>query len=49
LVKQAQRLVARDSERKKQGNHVPREGYTPPAGGGDEREAVQAIFGSGQL
>jgi len=46
LTKQAERLTARESERKKTGNHVPREGSTstqPPA---DELRAfARGVFG----
>lgn len=35
LIKQAQRLTDRASDRKKQGNHVAREGSTPPAADND--------------
>lgn len=45
LAKQAQRLSERDSERKKQGNFVPREGNTSKNVEGDEREAVRSLFG----
>lgn len=46
LTKQAERLAGREAERRKNGNHVPREGQQPPpAGASDEREAVRAIFG----
>lgn len=45
LTKQAERLTARETERKKQGNHVAREGSTPAPGEGGDREAVRAIFG----
>ncbi len=45
LTKQAERLSAREAERKKNGNHVPREGATSPATEGDDRQAVRAIFG----
>ena len=45
LTKQAQRLSERESERKKQGNFVPREGSTSKNIEGDEREAVRSLFG----
>ena len=45
LTKQAQRLVERDSEHKKQGNFVPREGNNSKTAEGDEREAVRSLFG----
>jgi hypothetical protein len=45
LTKQAERLSARETERKKSGNHVPREGATPSAaGGGDERAFARSLF-----
>ncbi len=45
LVKQAERLAGREAERKKNGNHVPREGTTPPAGDSSDREVARALFG----
>jgi hypothetical protein len=39
LTKQAERLAARTDERKKQGNHVPREGTTPSEPHEDEMRA----------
>lgn len=45
LTKQAQRLTERDTERKKHGNHVPREGATSAAIEGDERSTARALFG----
>lgn len=45
LTKQAERLAARTSEQKKQGNHVPREGSTPSPADDDERATARAIFG----
>jgi uncharacterized membrane protein YqiK len=39
LTKQAERLAARVDERKKQGNHVPREGTTPREPHEDELRA----------
>ena len=48
LTKQAERLSDRESERKKQGNHVPREGATSTAASNeDERAAVRTLFGGG--
>jgi len=45
LLKQVGRLVGRQAESKKQGNHVPREGAnTPPSKSGDEREFVRNLF-----
>jgi len=46
LLKQVTRLVGRDVQRKKQGNHVPREGNSPTSASGDERETVRALFGN---
>lgn len=45
LTKQAKRLADRTADRKKQGNHVPREGTTPSSAEGDERQAVRGLFG----
>lgn len=46
LTRQATRLAGRDSERKKQGNHVPREGAIPSNGDpNDERAFVRGLFG----
>ena len=47
LTRQAKRLADRDSDRKKHGNHVPREGNNPSAADGGEREVLGALFGSG--
>lgn len=47
LTKQAERLSAREVDRKKQGNVVPKEGATPPASPTDERTFVRELFGSG--
>lgn len=47
LARQAQRLSARETDRKKQGNHVPREGHTPSAPTDQAREVTRALFGSG--
>lgn len=47
LTKQAERLTARESERKKTNNVVPKEGATPPAGASDERTFVRELFASG--
>lgn len=45
LTKQAKRLAERTADRKKNGNHVPKEGTNPPsATGGDERAFVQQLF-----
>lgn len=47
LTAQAKRLAERESERKKQGNHVAREGNQSAAKSSDEREFVRQLFGSG--
>lgn len=45
LTKQAERLAQRTSEKKKQGNHVPREGTTPREPQDDEmREFTRNLF-----
>jgi regulator of protease activity HflC (stomatin/prohibitin superfamily) len=44
LTKQAERLTAREADRKKQGNHVPREGSPTSAGGGELSEFRSALF-----
>ena len=45
LRKQAERLVGRQEERKKQGNRVPNEGTNPSQSkDGDDREFVQQLF-----
>lgn len=45
LTKQAERLSAREAGRKRQGNHVPREGVSPtPAGNSDERQFARSLF-----
>ena len=41
----AQRLAGVEKDRKKQGNHVPREGTTSTAPEGDDRETVRRLFG----
>ena len=46
LTAQAKRLAARDSERKKRGNHVPGIGTNPTPSETDERAAVRGLFGS---
>jgi hypothetical protein len=45
LLKQVGRLVGRSSDRKRQGNVVPREGASPTPTESDERETVRALFG----
>jgi hypothetical protein len=47
LTAQAKRLAQRESERKKNGNHVAREGNQTTAKANDEREAVRQLFGTG--
>jgi hypothetical protein len=45
LTRQAERLAGRSDERKKQGNHAPREGAnTSTSKSGDEREFVRSLF-----
>ncbi len=44
LTKQAKRLTDRESERKKQGNFVPREGTNPKPGSDNDREVVRSLF-----
>lgn len=45
LTKQAQRLTAREADRKKQGNYVSREGTTSTSVEGDARHTIAALFG----
>lgn len=45
LTSQAKRLAARESERKKQGNYVPREGNTSEPGQDDVRKFANDLFG----
>lgn len=50
LTKQAERLAAREADRKKNGNRVPREGRTPQNGSSpeaEEREVAVQLFGGG--
>lgn len=47
LTKQAQRLAGREADRKKLGNHVPREGTNPTSPVDQDREFVRGLFGSG--
>lgn len=47
LTKQAERLTAREGERKKTGNVVPKEGATPSAASSDERTFVRELFSGG--
>jgi hypothetical protein len=45
LTEQAKRLADRTADRKRSGNHAPREGATPPSGeGSDERRFVRGLF-----
>lgn len=47
LTKQAKRLAGRVADRKKQGNHVPAEGKTPPKPGDDDMRAfARNLFAS---
>lgn len=45
LTRQAERLTGRETERKKQGNHVPREGNNSTTIESADREVVRAVFG----
>lgn len=45
LTKQAERLGAREAERKKNGNQVPREGSNPASGDNGDRAFAQRLFG----
>lgn len=47
LTAQAERLNNRDTDRKKRGNYVPREGTTPTPPADEERAAVRSLFGDG--
>jgi hypothetical protein len=44
LTRQAKRLTDRESEKKKQGNFVPREGNNPQTGDTADREVVKRLF-----
>lgn len=46
LKRQAERLAGREADRKKQGNHVPREGGNPKPPNDPEREAARQLFAS---
>jgi hypothetical protein len=46
LTRQAKRLSDRAADRKKNGNHVPREGNNPSAAG-ENHEFLNSVFGSG--
>jgi hypothetical protein len=46
LTKQAERLAARDTERKKQGNRVPKEGTSTKSGAEPMREFARNLFGA---
>ncbi|MFE9955842.1 hypothetical protein [Micromonospora sp. NPDC005299] len=43
----AERLGQQAEGRKKQGNHVPREGTSPTSGESDEREFARSLFAAG--
>ena len=45
LTRQAERLAGRASERKKQGNHVPREGESPAAPSSDDASFARELLG----
>lgn len=47
LAAQAKRLADRESERKKQGNHVPREGQPPPPAEDSMRAYARQLFKPG--
>jgi hypothetical protein len=44
LTRQAERLTAREADRRRNGNHVPREGATTTSVEGGERELVRNLF-----
>ena len=46
LTRQAKRLADREADRKKNGNHVPREGSTPSSSDDGTREVARQLFGS---
>ena len=46
MTAQAKRLTDRESERKKHGNLVPREGNNPQSGSDDERTFARDLFGA---
>ena len=45
LLKQVTRLLGQSDKRKKNGNHVPREGATPSSTDGEGLETVRSLFG----
>lgn len=47
LLAQVKRLDERNSDRKKSGNRVPKEGTSPTTSATDERAAVRGLFGTG--
>lgn len=47
LEAQAKRLADRDSQRKKNGNHVPQEGPNPKPGPDEMRDFTRKLFGRG--
>ena len=48
LTAQAKRLADRESERKKQGNHVPNEGKNPKPVEDEKRAFARKLFASGE-
>jgi hypothetical protein len=49
LTAQAQRLAARDTERKSNNNHAPREGINPQTAGDPMREFARGLFSRATL
>jgi hypothetical protein len=47
LTKQAERLAGKADERKRNGNHVPGEGTTPPPGEAGDRAFARSLFSEG--
>ncbi len=47
LTRQAKRLADREADRKKNGNHVPREGTPPPAAADPDLAFARDFFGTG--
>jgi len=45
LTRQAERLSAREADRKKNGNHVPREGTTPTSSDDPRRAFLREVMG----
>ena len=48
LTTQAKRLAEREAERKKQGNHVTREGHSSSSRPDDKRAFARQLFGTGE-